>query len=97
MCSPHLAHAMFTRLSELAHAPDRPLSDEPMILSERELDIVRLIADGWSNRQIADHLFLSPHTVKNHVYNILKKLRVQRRLEAVKWAAEKGLLNQGPQ
>ena len=49
-----------------------------MILSDRELEILQLIAEGWSNRQIADHLYLSPHTVKNHVRNILKKMRVQR-------------------
>ena len=37
------------------------------------MEILQLIAEGWSNRQIADHLYLSPHTVKNHVHNILKK------------------------
>jgi len=53
------------------------------------LEILQWIAEGWSNRQIAEHLYLSPHTVKNHVHNILKKLRVQRRLEAIKYASDR--------
>ena len=65
------------------------MTHEPVILSDRELEILQLIAEGWSNRQIADHLYLSPHTVKNHVHNILKKMRVQRRLEAIKYASER--------
>jgi DNA-binding NarL/FixJ family response regulator len=89
MCSPHIAHAMFARLSELAQTSANSAMHEPVILSDRELEILQLIAEGWSNRQIADHLYLSPHTVKNHVHNILKKLRVQRRLEAIKYASER--------
>ncbi|PON13797.1 hypothetical protein C2W62_32465 [Candidatus Entotheonella serta] len=50
------------------------------------------MADGYSNRQIADHLHLSKHTVKNHVHNILKKLHVRRRSEAVKYASQKNWL-----
>jgi DNA-binding NarL/FixJ family response regulator len=71
MCSPYIAHAMFARLSELAQTFRNGLH-EPMILSDREWEILQLIAEGWSNRQIANHLYLSPHTVKNHVHNILK-------------------------
>jgi len=89
MCSPHIAHAMFARLSELAQTSANGVTHEPVILSDRELEILQLIAEGWSNRQIAEHLYLSPHTVKNHVHNILKKLRVQRRLEAIKYASER--------
>ena len=94
-CSPHIAHTMFTRLSELAQTSTRRMMHEPVILSDRELEILQLIAEGWSNRQIADHLYLSPHTVKNHVHNILKKLRVQRRWEAIKYASEKQWLKKG--
>jgi len=89
MCSPHIAHAMFARLSELAQTSANSMTHEPVILSDRELEILQWIAEGWSNRQIAEHLYLSPHTVKNHVHNILKKLRVQRRLEAIKYASER--------
>jgi len=89
MCSPHIAHAMFARLSELAQTSASSVTHEPVILSDRELEILQWIAEGWSNRQIAEYLYLSPHTVKNHVHNILKKLRVQRRLEAIKYASER--------
>ena len=88
-CSPHIAHTMFARLSELAQASDGRALRERLILSDRELEILQLIAAGRSNRQIADHLCLSPQTVKNHVHNVLKKLRVQRRLEAVQYASER--------
>jgi DNA-binding NarL/FixJ family response regulator len=89
MCSSHIAHAMFARLSELAQSSHREHVCESMVLSARELEILQLVAAGQSNRQIADHLYLSLHTVKNHVHNILKKLRVQRRLEAIKYASER--------
>jgi DNA-binding NarL/FixJ family response regulator len=88
LCPPHIAYTMFARLSELAQTATSRMRHEPMILSDRELEILQLIAKGWSNRQIADHLYLSSHTVKNHVHNILKKLRVQRRLEAIKYASD---------
>jgi DNA-binding NarL/FixJ family response regulator len=94
LCPPHIAHTMFARLSELAQTATRRRRPEPMILSDRELEILHLIAEGWSNRQIADHLYLSPHTVKNHVHNILRKLRVQRRLEAIRYASEQQWLKQ---
>jgi two-component system response regulator DegU len=97
VCPPHIAHAMFARLSKLAQTPARSMLQEPMILSYRELEILQLIAEGWSNRQIADRLYLSPHTVKNHVHNILRKLRVQRRLEAIKYASERQWLKKGSQ
>jgi len=93
LCSPQVAHEMFARLSKLAHASDRSAPQELMILTARELEIVQLIAEGWTNRRIGDHLYLSPHTVKNHVSKILKKLRVQRRLEAVKYATDKRWLH----
>ena len=91
MCSWHIAQAMFARLFELAQTSNNETLGDPP-LSDRELEILKLIDAGWSNRQIADHLYLSLHTVKNHVHNILKKLRVQRRLEAIKYASERGWL-----
>ena len=61
-------------------------------LSERELEIVRLIAYGASNREIADTLFLAEGTVKNHVTNILGKLGVRDRTQAAIKAKDCGLL-----
>jgi DNA-binding CsgD family transcriptional regulator len=57
-------------------------------LTRREREILDLIASGFSNQQIADELFISPHTVKTHLHNIFKKINVIRRLQAALWAAE---------
>ena len=89
VCSPYIAYAMFTRLSELATSTAPNGASATGILSDREVEILQWMAEGWSNRQIAEYLCLSPHTVKNHVHNILKKLRLQRRLEAIKYAVER--------
>ena len=88
MLTTHCACDVCTSI-ELAQTSASSTTHEPVILSDRELEILQLIAEGWSNRQIADHLYLSPHTVKNHVHNILKKMRVQHRLEAIKYASER--------
>jgi DNA-binding NarL/FixJ family response regulator len=60
-------------------------------LSEREREILDLIAQGQKNADIADRLFLSPKTVRNHVSNILSKLQVADRTEAILRAREAGL------
>ena len=73
--------------------PDLP-SSQPLIepLSERELEILQLIAQGLSNREISERLFLAMPTVKGHNRNIFGKLQVKRRTEAVARARELGLL-----
>jgi DNA-binding NarL/FixJ family response regulator len=81
--------AEFARLSR--KTTGHPDSDnEP--LSERELEILRLIAKGDSNREIADALFLAEGTVKNHVTNILSKLHVRDRTQAAIKARDTGLI-----
>jgi len=55
-------------------------------LSDREMAVLRLLAEGHSTKGIAAQLFLSPVTVRNHIQNILKKLDVHTRLEAILWA-----------
>jgi LuxR family maltose regulon positive regulatory protein len=72
-----------------ASGPAQPLI-EP--LSERELDVLRLIAQGLSNQAIGERLFLALDTVKGHNRHIFDKLQVQRRTEAVARARELGLL-----
>lgn len=75
--------------SELHPAAAQPLG-EP--LSQREYEILQLIADGLSNRDICQRLFLALSTVKGHNQRIFEKLKVQRRTEAVARARELGLL-----
>jgi LuxR family maltose regulon positive regulatory protein len=68
--------------------------DQPLVepLSERELEVLHLIADGLSNREIGERLFLALDTVKGHNRRIYGKLDVQRRTEAVARARALGLL-----
>ena len=61
-------------------------------LSERELDVLRLIAMGKDNAQIARDLFISPKTVKNHISNILMKLQIENRIQAAVYAVRSGLV-----
>jgi two-component system NarL family response regulator len=62
-------------------------------LTERELDVLRLVARGRNNREIARDLFISENTVKNHVRNILEKLQLHSRMEAVFYAVREKLLD----
>jgi DNA-binding NarL/FixJ family response regulator len=80
----------FTRVSSMLP----PAQTEPLIepLSERESEILGLIATGASNREIADQLFIAEGTVKNHVTHILGKLGVRDRTQAALKARELGLL-----
>ncbi|RPJ51270.1 MAG: DNA-binding response regulator, partial [Chloroflexi bacterium] len=81
--------AEFSRLSRMAPSAPSPL-EEP--LSPRELEILQLVATGASNREIADNLVIAEGTVKNHLTNILGKLSVKDRMQAVLKAREYGLI-----
>ena len=58
------------------------------MLSGRESEILGLVAQGAMNTEIAQTLYISRHTVKSHLYNIYKKIKVTNRLEAALWANE---------
>jgi len=77
-------------LMELSHRPkQQPLSADP--LSEREFDVLRLIAKGCSNKEIALKLSVSDLTVRTHVSNILAKLHLASRTQAALYALQKGI------
>ena len=82
--------AEFTRVSSMVPSAQMEQLVEP--LSERELEILALIAKGDSNREIAGQLFIAEGTVKNHVTHILSKLGVRDRTQAALRARELGLL-----
>lgn len=63
------------------------------ILSERETQILRLVADGLTNREIAEQLFLSRHTVESHIKRVYRKLSVSSRTMAIRTARERGVLD----
>ena len=74
-----------------------PVRDQPVEpLSQREREVLQLIARGQSNREIAEHLFLSETTVKTHVTNILQKLNVKSRTQAALYAMRHQLDDQEP-
>jgi DNA-binding NarL/FixJ family response regulator len=60
-------------------------------LSQREREIVALVAQGYKNKEIAEKMFISEQTVKNHLHNIFDKLGVSDRLELALYAIHKGL------
>lgn len=80
--------AEFSRLPRIASHP----IEAEKILSPREIEVLRLVATGISNKEIAERLFISEGTVKNHLSNILSKLNVKDRLQAVIRGRELGIL-----
>jgi DNA-binding NarL/FixJ family response regulator len=79
-------------LGEFRRLADRPGEDsETPRLTERETEVLRLVAKGLSYKQIADRLVLSHRTVQNHVQNTLRKLQLHNRVQLVRYAIEQGL------
>jgi NarL family two-component system response regulator LiaR len=76
-------------LQELSQPSQRPPTPEP--LSEREMEVLRLLAQGKSNREIADRLVIAELTVRTHVSNILGKLHLASRTQAALYALKEGL------
>jgi DNA-binding NarL/FixJ family response regulator len=77
------------KLFERLRADDRRTTADQLLfrnLSERELEILKLLASGKRNAEIAKELFISPHTVRNHVSNLLAKLHISNRFEATAYA-----------
>ena len=80
------------RLVQQLRDPPRESSPASLLLSPRENEVLRLIADGWSNTAIAERLVISEYTVKNHVSNILSKLHLADRTQAAIYAWRTGLV-----
>ena len=79
----------YRRLSDAGSAP--AVADDTPRLTERETEVLRLVAKGLSYKQIAERLFLSHRTVQNHVQNTLRKLQLHNRVQLVRYAIEQGL------
>jgi two-component system, NarL family, response regulator LiaR len=76
-------------LTELSHPPKKPPTPDP--LTGRELDVLRLVAEGRSNREIAELLVITEMTVRTHMSNILSKLHLASRTQAALYALREGL------
>jgi DNA-binding NarL/FixJ family response regulator len=90
VCTPGMAHSLFARLARLGRERRRRDRLDYLTLTARELEILHLVGDGLNNQEIASRLFLSVHTVKNHVHKILETLGVHSRWDAVRYAVEHG-------
>jgi two-component system, NarL family, nitrate/nitrite response regulator NarL len=88
LCAPSVVAALMRRLASLARSWAE--TDPIVPLTTREREILELIAEGLSNKQIAQHLSIELPTVKNHVHHILGKLGVHRRTEAAALARAAG-------
>jgi len=62
------------------------------ILTPREIEIVRLVADGLRNKEIADRLYVTEGTIKVHLHEIYQRLKVDSRMQLVRYARDKGLV-----
>ncbi|MGI5486312.1 response regulator [Microtetraspora malaysiensis] len=78
-------------LGEYRRLAAQPAPDDGPRLTDRETEVLRLVAKGLSYKQIAERLVLSHRTVQNHVQNTLSKLRLHNRVELVRYAIERGL------
>jgi DNA-binding NarL/FixJ family response regulator len=88
--TPGLAGMVLGEYRRLSAAPPSGAADTPQ-LTERETEVLRLVAKGLSYKQIAERLVLSHRTVQNHVQNTLNKLQLHNRVELVRYAIERGL------
>ena len=90
--SPSMASKLLTEFAAISkEADERPQMPAPK-LTDREMEVLRLVAQGLNNRDIAKQLFISENTVKNHIRNILEKLHLHSRVEAAVYAHRQHLL-----
>jgi NarL family two-component system response regulator LiaR len=91
LISPHIASKVLQRVRASATSPAiaETIRSE---LSDREIQVLKLIANGKDNAQIAGDLHISPKTVKNHISNILMKLQIENRIQAAVYAVRSGIV-----
>ena len=94
LINPSMAGKLLTEFATLANRDNEERAQEVPAprLTEREMQVLKLVARGMNNRDIAKELFISENTVKNHVRNILEKLQIHSRMEAVMVAVREKLI-----
>jgi two-component system nitrate/nitrite response regulator NarL len=93
LCQPRITSLAFSRLSALAREVSNSCAEHAKPLTRREQDIIESIEQGLSNKEIAVRLGIELSTVKNHVHNILDKLKLQDRRSAARFVKEHGLIS----
>jgi two-component system NarL family response regulator len=94
LINPSMAAKLLTEFAALAKRDEEERTQQVPApkLTDREMEVLRLVARGMNNRDIAKELFISENTVKNHVRNILEKLQIHSRMEAVMIAVREKLI-----
>lgn len=90
--TPRIAATLVVRLATLASARRADERARNVKLTPREIEILALVAEGLTNKEIATQLHVEEQTVKNHIHNILERLSLRRRHQAVQYAWEAGML-----
>ena len=90
--SPSMASKLLTEFAAMSKRADERQQLPAPRLTDREMEVLKLVAQGMNNRDIAKDLFISENTVKNHIRNILEKLHLHSRMEAVVYAVREKLL-----
>jgi DNA-binding NarL/FixJ family response regulator len=91
LISPSMAAKLLDEFKQISGSDQQPAATTR--LTERELQVLQLVSKGMNNRAIGDQLFISENTVKNHVRNILEKLQLHSRMEAVMYAVREKLFD----
>lgn len=90
-----MTRAMASRLLKIMASPNDPDSGTKHNLTEREMEVLHLLAQGASNPQIAEELVITINTVKSHISHILTKLHLENRTQAAAYAVQKGIVTPG--
>lgn len=81
-----MSRSLMTRLIDFYRHQQLSIFRPACGLTQREMEIISLLASGDSNLEISEKLFVSEHTVKSHIYNIFRKIKVHNRIQAMNWA-----------
>jgi DNA-binding NarL/FixJ family response regulator len=93
---PKLTETLFSRIARDAVATGRPEALESVRMTPREQEVINLIAEGLSTREIAERLQIARHTVKSHVRNVMEKLTLHTRLQIAAYAHRDGTSQSDP-
>jgi DNA-binding NarL/FixJ family response regulator len=96
LARPQLAWRVLSEFRTLSVDPEAP-ADALLPLSTREVEVLDCVAQGLSNKEIANELFVTEQTIKNHMTSVLRKLDVNDRVQAVLYAVRHGWIDLGPQ
>jgi two-component system NarL family response regulator len=92
LISPSMASKLLTEFASMIKKDGERQQVPAPRLTDREMEVLRLVAKGMNNRDIAKDLFISENTVKNHIRNILEKLQLHSRMEAVVYAVREKMI-----